>query len=147
MNQCISAEEKIREMDSKWGKSAGLFNHELDKLIVHINHRKEETDDLYAKMNSIVTKFSTMEDHIWVLEEESVEKAAKIELLTSKVEHLQGKMCHCHKLNSRLLSGSGTTEDPHKLDYAFDSEYVALPVITTLVPVDAEGECDPTCAS
>ena len=133
-----SLEDKFKMINEKWGKFAGATDKDLDKLVGPVNNRKEETDELFAKMDLMMSRFSVLEDRIRILEEESVEKAARIKSLSSKVKHLQGKMCHCNKPKSRPLSGSGTREDPHELEYASEEEYLPPPVaiVTTLIPID-----------
>ena len=122
------------------------INHQVAKevntLIEHVNCRGEETKELDNVMKNLLVRFSTMEDRVRVLEEENIEKAAMVRSLLSEVEWLQGQICHCNKPRFRALSGSRTAEDLHKLEYALDSEYVALPVIRSLVPIGAGGEQD-----
>ena len=85
-----------------------------------------------------------MEAHVHVLEEESLEKVAMIQLLTMEVDSLKEKICHCNEPKSRPLSGAGTAEDPFELKYALESEYIAPLVVTTLVLIKAEEVCDPS---
>ena len=42
-----------------------------------------------------------------------------------------------------LVSGSRTRESPFELEYTEDEEYIAPPVVTSLVLIEAEEECDP----
>lgn len=87
-------------------------------------------------------KSLVIEDCVHILEEESIEKAVKIESLSLEVERLQEKLCCHNELRSRLLLGSRTAEDPHKLEYMSDGVYVTPPVtappVTMLVPIKAE---------
>ena len=51
-----------------------------------VNCRANETKELDNVMKDLLMRFSVMEDHICVLEEESIEKAAMFCSLLSEVE-------------------------------------------------------------
>ena len=46
-------EDGFKTINEKWGKFVGSTDKEIDKLIGWVNHRKEETHNLYSKMESI----------------------------------------------------------------------------------------------
>ena len=120
---------------------------EVDTLIEQVNHRGQETKELDKVTKDLLLRFSVMEEHIRVLEEEGTVKTAMIHLLFLEVDGLKERICHCEEDGPRPVSGSGTCDDPFELKYALESEYMAPPIVTTLVPVDAEVIRDPLLAS
>ena len=67
--------------------------------------------------------------------------------LQAKVDSLQMKICHCNEAASRPLSENGSQEDPFTLEYAEENEYHPPLVVTSLIPIEGEEECDPSRAS
>ena len=67
--------------------------------------------------------------------------------LQVKVDVLQTKICCCYEAASRPLLGNGSWEDPFTLEYTEENEYHPPPVVTSLVPIEVEEECDPSRAS
>ena len=119
---------------------------EVNTLIRQANCRARETKELDNITKDLLARFSVMEECICILEEESIVKAVMIHSLSLEVDFLKEQMCSCEKSRSRLLLGSGTCKDPFKLEYVLESKYVAPPVVTALVPLDAEVICDPSLA-
>ena len=64
--------------------------------------------------------------------------------LQAEVDNLQTKICCCNEATFRPLLGNGSQEDPFTLVYAEENEYNPPPVVTSLVPIEVEEECDPS---
>ena len=64
--------------------------------------------------------------------------------LQAEVDNLQLKIYHCNEATSRPLSGNRTREDPFDLEYASKSKNHPPQVVTSLVPIEVEEECDPS---
>lgn len=119
---------------------------EVDTLIEQVNGRGQETKELDEVSKDLLSRFSAMEECICILEEESVMKAAMICLLSLKVDFLKEQVCHCEEEGSRPVLGTGTHENPFELKYTLDSNYMVPPMVTALVPINAEVIRDPSLA-
>ena len=120
---------------------------EVDTLIEQANRWGQETKELDEVTKDLLSRFSSMEECVRILEEESVVKAAMIRSLSSEVDFLKEQVCRCKEEGSRPMLGSRTHKDPFELEYTLDSNYVAPPMVTTLVLVNAEVVCDPSLVS
>ena len=117
---------------------------EVDTLMDRVNHRGEETKELDNVTKNLLLRFSAMEEHICILEEESVMKSAMVNSLSLEVDFLKEWVCCCEEEGSRPVLGSRTHKDPYKLEYASDSEYVQPLVVTALIPINTSIVCDPS---
>ena len=115
---------------------------EVDNVNERVNQRGEEIKEIDNVMKNLLDRFSGLEEHMHVLEEEGLIREEMITSLQAKVDGLQSKICCCNEATSRPLSGSGTRESPFELEYTDDSEYHPPPVVTLLVPIEAEEECN-----
>ena len=120
---------------------------EVDTLIEWVNHRGQEMKELDNVTKNLLLRFSSMEEHICVLEEESIMKAAMICSLSSEVDFLKEWVCCCKEESSRPVLGSGTHKDLFELEYALDSNYVAPLMVTALVLINTEVFHNPSLAS
>ena len=74
------------------------------------------------------------------------------DLLKSQVESMSNKLCHC-SARSPVLSGTGSQEDPHELEYASADEYHSPPITSppsensAPIPIPDRAEDTPLPAS
>ena len=120
---------------------------EVDDTNARVDWRGEEIKEIDDVMKNLVGKISKLEDRMLILEQDGLEQEDMVALLQAKVDSLQLKICHYNEVTSRLLSGSGSREDPFTLEYAEENEYHPALVVTSLVPIEVEEERDPSRAS
>ena len=116
---------------------------EVDDANACIDRRGEEIKEIDDVMKNLVGKISKLEDRMHLLEREALEREEMVVSLQTEVDSLQMKICHCNDVTSRPLSGNGSREDPFTLEYAEENEYHPPLVVTSLVPIKVEEECDP----